>query len=378
MSTLNNPYYVPFLKGKAGEFAALADLDREQKDGLRPLIDVPPERVQFWNEDVVREGQRVKQKSFQIETVDQALSGYAAKVCDAWGKVDECLIDLAGFDPSLRLFDGTHPVTAFFNDAQAVGLAAVPVTGLDRDDAQVEAVREVCRAWPPLGVAIRVRRPALQNAAALVTGLPELLEQLEVAADQVDLLLDFGELLKSDVEQTEASARALIATLPELEKWKSIVLCSGAFPSSVGRFIKKNETGERPRRDWDLWQRVVSSEDPPARLPTFGDYGATRADWGSPFDFTEMSISAKIIYAGNHDWVIVKGERIGAELEPQYYDLSRRLEAQPAFLGKGHCSSEDKVIGCRPPNGPGNTKEWVTAAVRHHIEVVSRQLASLP
>ena len=35
-------HYVPILKGKMGEYTALAELRDEQKDSLTPLIEVPP------------------------------------------------------------------------------------------------------------------------------------------------------------------------------------------------------------------------------------------------------------------------------------------------------------------------------------------------
>ena len=98
-------HYYPFLKGKAGELKALANLPRKQRELLTPLLDVPPEDIKF---------ERVgDHKAIQIDTVEEALDGYAAKIAQAWGPLDICLVDLAGFHPGLRLSGGVHPVTAF-------------------------------------------------------------------------------------------------------------------------------------------------------------------------------------------------------------------------------------------------------------------------
>lgn len=361
-------HYYPFLKGKAGELKALASLPRKQRELLTPLLDVPPEEVKF-----EREGDL---KSIQIDTVEEALEGYAAKIAKAWGSLDTCLVDLAGFHPELRLAGGIHPLTAFFADAKAADLAAIPVTGLERDAAHVRAVRSVCEEWR-LGAAIRLRGPALTNPDALTSDLPHLLDQLGLTADQVDLLIDCGALIKSTFEEVAALVPRIIAALPALQDWHSLVVCSGAYPFQLGSLVKKNETGELPRRDWQLWRTLISATSMPNRLPAFGDYGATRADWTSPFDPTEMSISAKIVYATAENWMIVKGEKLSNDPD-QYHALARRLRQCLSFLAADHCPSEARVIECAEEiGGPGNSETWVTVATRHHLEVVTRQLASL-
>jgi hypothetical protein len=360
--------YTPFLKGKPSELRALASLNVDQRERLRPLLDGPPEQVKFYKEG--------EQKWIQIQTVEEALAGYAAKILAAWGSIDHCLVDLAGFDPSLRLPGGIHPVAAFLAEARAVDLAAVPVTGLERDADQVAAVKAACEAWPPLGAAIRLRGPALADPAALPGALMELVARLGLEPGQIDLLIDLGAIIASDAEELAAAAPRLIAALPEIERWRSLVLCSGAFPFEIGSLVKKNETKELPRRDWRLWSELAATDSLP-RLPAFGDYGATRADWPSAFDATEMSISGKIVYATDTDWVVVKGEDTKAD-PLQYHDLAERLRRHPAFLGASHCSGEAAVIRCASHrSGPGNPGTWLTVATRHHVEVVTRQLASL-
>lgn len=368
MSPQLNTTYLPILKGKAGELRALGELGAEERRQLLPLIDGPPEGVEFGMED--------EEKWLQIETVEEAVSGYAAKILAAWDSLDPCLVDLAGFDPSLRLGDGAHPLSAFFAEARAVDLAAVPVTGLERDAAQVAAVREACETWPPLGAAIRLRGPALADPGALASALTRLLGRIGLEAPEVDLLIDLGALLGSETERLAATLPGLIAALPDPEGWRSFALCSGAFPFELGSLIKKNETGELPRRDWQLWRELIGSGGP-ARLPSFGDYAATRADWPSAFDPFEMSISGKIVYTTPEHWVVVKGEDLKKDSR-QYHRLARRLRDHPDFLAATHCPGEVKVIDCAEQrDGPGNPGTWVTVATRHHIEVVSRQLASL-
>lgn len=361
-------HYYPFLKGRDGEFRALEGLTVEQREPLTPLIDVPPPSIKFERVDEV--------KWIQIATVDEALDGYAAKIVKAWGQVDPCLVDLAGFDPADRLASGEHPLKGFFSEAWNVGLAAVPVTGLDRDPAQIQAVREVI-SGRPLGAAIRLRGPALAQADGLASALRELLDQLGKEPPEIDLLLDFGEVIKTRVAETAAAVPRVIEALPAVQEWRSLVLCTGAYPAELGSFVGKNETKELPRRDWELWRQLMTSPGGLSRLPSFGDYGIARADWLSPFDPTEMSISGKIVYTSSEDWVITKGEKLTTN-PLQFHELAQRLRGHPLFLSESHCPSEAQIIRCAEGvGGPGNLRVWMTIGTRHHLEIVTGQLASL-
>lgn len=361
-------HYYPLLKGRDGELRALEGLTVEQREPLTPLIDVPPPNITF---ERINEVKRV-----QIATVDEALDGYAARIVKAWGQVDPCLVDLAGFDPADRLAGGEHPLEAFFSEAREVGLAAVPVTGPDRDPAQVQAVRAITTGRP-LGVGVRLRGPMLTQTGNLADSLKTLLDQIGKEPPEVDLLLDFGELIKSKVAETAIAVPEVIEALPEVDRWRSLVLCTAAYPTELGSFVGKNETKELPRRDWQLWRRLVSSRPDLPRLPSFGDYGIARADWLSPFDPTEMSISAKIVYTSDEDWVVVKGEKL--TINPlQFHELAQRLRNHPSFRPATHCPSEGQIIKCAERiGGPGNLRVWMTIGTRHHLEVVTQQLANL-
>lgn len=359
--------YVPFVKGKAGEFEALEQLGVEQRESIIPLFDVPPEKVSF---EMVED-----EKVIQIETVDEALEGYALRVAKAWPATHECYVDLAGFDPELRLAGGVHPVTRFFGDATE--LTAIPVTGLERDAAQVEAVKQICSTWR-LGAAIRLRHSALTRPAQLANNLHRLARRLELDRPCLDLLVDFGELVKGNIEETEAAARAVIEAIPDLSSWRRLVFATGAFPFELGTQVGAEETKALPRYDWELWQRLAFSSKPLPRVPTYGDYGATYADWKEAFDPITMSVSAKVVYTTEDDWVVAKGLEKVKKNGPQYYRLCQRLKERPEFIEADHCESEVKILRCAENiGGPGGSKEWVTVATRHHIEMVSRQLASL-
>lgn len=58
-----------------------------------------------------------------------------------------------------------------------------------------------------------------------------------------------------------------------------------------------------------------------------------------------MSISAKIVYATDEDWVVVKGEKLGNDPD-QYHALARQLRQHHLFLAAEHCPREVRIIEC--------------------------------
>lgn len=365
MPGFGHKHYVPFLKGKAGELKALAKLDVEERGRLTPLIEVAPLKVN------PKTGQ-------PTENVDKALDGFAAKLVAAWGSLDHCFLDIAEFDPDARLQDGRHPLAAFFTEAKEVDLAAIPVTGLDRDGAQLEAVEEVCSALRR-GAAFRLRRADLRDPERLSEDLRRLNALLDLGAAEIDLLFDLGELGASQLAAVGAEAAAAIRAMPDIGAWRSLTVCSGAFPTTVSQFVKPGESGELARRDWTLWRELLDLPDPLPRLPAFGDYGVAASEWLRGFDPEIMSPAAKIIYTTEEDWLVVRGRSVKKHGYDQYRDLAGQLVKRDEFCDTKHCWGDEAIVKCaNGSEGTGNLTTWVTVATRHHLEVVDCQLASLP
>ncbi len=364
MSSRDHRHYVPFLKGKQGELNALSKIDRDDRERLTPLVEIGP------IETDPKTGANTK-------SLDEVLEGFAGKVVKAWGSLDFCFVDLPEFEPNARLEDGRHPVARFFEDAKAVDLAAMPVTGLDRDDAQVAAAQEAM-SWGRNGIGVRLRRTELQKPAALDEGLRGLINALQTDFGQVDLLLDFGRILKSEAATIEGESEAAIQSLPDIGAWRSLTICSGAFPQTVSPDIKPGKSGELERRDWLLWLSLIERVQLP-RLPRFGDYGVASPEWLRGFDPEIMNPAAKIVYAREKDWLVVRGNSLKKHGYGQYRALAAQVVKSGSFQGSKHCWGDDYIAKCANGKaGTGNLTTWVAVATNHHLGVVSTQLANLP
>jgi hypothetical protein len=356
--------YVPFLKGKQGELDALSTVNRGGREQLTPLVEIGPIEID-------------PKTGANTKSLDETLEGLAAKIAKAWGSLDFCFVDLPEFDPDARLESGQHPVARFFEDAKAVDLAAVPVAGLDRDKPHLDAVAEA-RSWRGTGLAIRVRRRELQTPTALAGGLTRLAGIVGVDFEEADLLLDFGHILKSETTAIEAMAEAAILALPEVDSWRSLTVSSGAFPETVSPDVKPGETGVLERRDFALWRALTAGKALP-RLPAFGDYGVASPEWLQGFDPEIMAPAAKIVYAREKDWLVVRGRSLKKHGFGQYRALAHQVIRSGSFQGSEHCWGDSYIAKCANGRvGTGSLKTWVSVATSHHLGVTTRQLASLP
>ena len=135
--------YVPLLKGKEGEFAALEALTAEVRAAVTPLIEIPAVPYDFVNERPSR-------------TIDQHVSNLAERIGRAW-PAGRAYLDLSVFDDGEgRMHDGRAPMEAVLGDCRDSQLTIDPVISTESpDDALATAKRHIaaCRS----GACLRLR-----------------------------------------------------------------------------------------------------------------------------------------------------------------------------------------------------------------------------
>jgi hypothetical protein len=88
----------------------------------------------------------VPEKGYDFETqtdkktIDEHLAPFAKRVRTNWQQY-ACFVDLNLISSAERMEDGTHPVRYVFEELNARGCAAIPVTAPDRDIHYQRAVR---------------------------------------------------------------------------------------------------------------------------------------------------------------------------------------------------------------------------------------------
>src|SRR5438067_9072130 len=135
-------HYVPILKGREGEYAALRELQPKDRDWLTPLIEVPPIPWDFVNEA-------------PDKSLDKHLANVPEKLFGAWGRTKPVFVDLLWVPPAERMPSGSHPLTYVFDGLRKLGVAAIPVTAPERDTDYQTAIKQAIAA-DQRGACIRI------------------------------------------------------------------------------------------------------------------------------------------------------------------------------------------------------------------------------
>ncbi|HUV62349.1 MAG TPA: beta family protein [Sedimentisphaerales bacterium] len=360
----DHSHYLPCLRWKQGEYQAAWRLPAWTKKMFTPLIEIPEIGWDF-------EEERDK------KTIDEHLTDFALKkIYRKWGD-SFCFVDLKLIGLSARLENGTHPVRYVFDDLRKVRCSATPVTGLDRDSAFQQEIREIL-AKDKRGVCLRLSIEEAAKSAS--TGeIDSLLSTLHITPNNCDLILDLG--APDNFEPLEGFAKAIQAVvnrLPYLKKWRTFSVFGSSFPETMG--VMRLGVNIVPRCEWQLYKRlVVNFKRANLRLPTFGDYAISHPNV-LKLDMRVVKPSATIRYAIDNSWYIVKGHFVRDEKYgkyEQYRELSRIVLNSGYYCDPGFSWGDDYISKCANGTGKaGSPTMWRQVGTNHHIEKVTQDIAS--
>lgn len=352
------PQYVPILKFMQGEYTAMEVLSGSTQDALIPLFEVPQ---LTWDDN----------KEAFTKTLDAHLSPVAKRLEKARGH-RKAFIDLGYLPPPLLTSEGTHPVEKLFADCRALGLNAIPVTGVDRDKDYQAAVARVVAA-DHRGVCIRVEQEDFFDGS-FANLIGQVVAGLGVAPAEVDLVIDLGEIRESQMALLMNAVPGALATIPALSDWRSLVLAGSAFPESLASI---KGFGTISRLEWRLWKALRSRTPALPRMPIFGDYAVQSAVLPEP-EAANFSGAANIRYTGADEWFIFRGRKLTTYGFEQYFDLSEQLTKHPCFNGEAYSWGDGYVARCAfEKDSTGNQSTWRKVGTNHHLTFVVNQIASL-
>ncbi len=355
------PMYRPILLTKRGERTALGDADVSVKAQMVPVFVVEPIP---WNYD---DGAPAK-------TVDQHLATKATDLAQTWG-LGSAAVDLVFLDDT-PMQNGDHPLVWLTQAGRAVGLPLIPTVGPDRTDAYMAAATSVA-ARDGDGVCIRLDTahwPLTIGFAAV----DALLGRLGVTPAEVDLVLDLGSEIADAPNLAQTIAAAQLMNLPHRNAWRSVTLAGAGFPKALTGMSRGVNIIHRS--EWALYDALHSQGLP--RMPCFGDYAIAHPDPTVDVNPAFMSVSASFRYTVTNNWLVAKGELFkgqggtsqGAAAVPP---LAQMLCTHGEFMGGQHCSTETWLLNVAANGGGGNPEQWRRHATKHHLVVVTDQVANL-
>ena len=354
--------YVPVLKGKGGEYAALAGLKPATAARITPMIELqpvpPPPRP------------TAKKPHPRPRPLDRHLTqNFTRAILQNWGSSSPVWIDLAATDAMPRLAGG-HAARYVLDDARTIGAQAVPVLTLHASAGYV-AEATLALGRDQRGVVLRLRGRDFSSPGTLAADISALLAALGVGERSVDLVLDVGAVAAPPAVQAMTAA-SFINLVPNIRRFRSLTLTQSAFPDSLSQLAYDSKT-TIDRDDWLTWQMLVSTGNA-KRQPQYGDYGPSGAGAALPYRGTP-----NIRYALDTQWLVLRGgtTRTSGTVTAQHFALAKKLRGDKLWMGRGFSAGDEYIYLCRPGSGgPGGATQWRTVAVNHHLELVVTQMAT--
>lgn len=352
-------HYIPCLKWKQGEYLALSQLTSATKYAFMPLIEVPEIGWDF-------------EKETESKTIDEHLTPFAKRLHDKWG-MRSCFVDLNLIGPHERMVGGIHPVRFVFQTLRDRLCSAIPVTGLDRDDAYHKEIKSVL-THDKFGVCLRIK---IEQAArgSFKDDLVSLLSRLKVKPEICDLILDLDAPNFIPLEGFSKVIQAVVNSFLYLNDWRTFSILGTSFPETMAGI---KEGGEIiPRHEWLLYKILVTNfHEAGLRLPTFGDYAISHPKI-IDMDMRIVKPNATIKFTINDGWYIVKGYNVRDYGFEQFHRLSQQILASRYYRYSISSWGKEYIRKCANRKAKrGNLTKWVQVGTNHHIEKVVQDIAN--
>ncbi len=349
---MNSEIFTPILKSKRGESKAVGFLSDAVKRKITPFFDVLALKADAANGSDVHE-----------HMLKQALN-----IAAAWQSRGHCYVDFFDVTPSARGLNGAHPVNIVHNKLASEYVHVIPVVGLERDLTYKLAIRNVITAGAD-AIAIRLDAEDIQLPSMLPSRIANLVSEIGAAGLPLHVFLDFRAIDATSVQTIRAQSTRAIGEIRKLQP-ERIVFAASAMASDMSAF-KRNSLNRVIRADWQAWQSIAQLHSEVG----YADYGIVHPDY---FDFDPKLIkpAAKIRYAGDTHWLIIKGG-CWRDNTSQHHELSQMLSRAPEFRGDDSWGSSYIVSAAAGRPKYGTLETWVTIDQNSHITHTVRQLSRI-
>jgi Beta protein len=370
-------HYVPIVKGKQGELAALSKTDTTLMKHFTPLLEIPPIPPKYV------EGQ---EEPIQSKSIDAHVEYVGEKFGTALVDLPSVLVDGLYIETEDELSNGASPVSAIFEILRERKIKFIPTVGIDRVEDYVESVKAAVET-DKRGCCIRLLESDLEGMVELAPQVESLLKVLDVKPKDIDLLLDFGPRVPS-----KAALPYQIDALPRVKEWRTLTVAASSFPVDMSG-VPQNSIAEPEREEWLGWLYLRSRQKSILRMPTYGDYTINHPVL-TEIDPRIINMSPNIRYTGNSSYVLAKGQAIPRKKKKptkeeeearkkllpseQYPKLSAKIKNHPSWKGKSFSWGDKFIDDCSRRDCVGSATDWRAVGTCHHIAVVVQQLANLP
>lgn len=354
--------YVPVLKGKEGEFAALEVLRGDIKQKLMPFIEIPDVPYDYANER-------------PSKSLDEHIAGIPERLRRCW--LDAPLyLHLPWTGSDERTSDGRIALEFMLAECVTLNVKPVPVVWRS-SSADHLGVAGRYAATTGSGICMRLLVEDFGEDSDIETEIERMVRSLgNIQTTEIDLVIDLGDL-GTQANRDVLVARSVFSMIPERDQWKRIILAAASFPEDLSE-VSAATTTTLPRREWDLWKTLQRRPNLlPRRNLIFGDYAISHPI-PKELDPRIMQMSASIRYTTPDNWLVVKGRNVRQYGFDQYFELCKVLVQRPEYCGREFSWGDRYIDDCaNGMTGPGNATTWRKVGTNHHLTLVTQELAKL-
>lgn len=349
--TFGPNHYVPVLKIKRGEKAALREIAPGIRLHVSPLLEIV---------------ERTK------PTIGEHLNTAFKGLADSLQLYSRCFLDAREIAP-----DGPSAAEEVFNRAYEAGIQFTPVTGVTRTADVAAALK-----YNTHGVALRLTLQEFESGR-LPGAVAKFLSDHMLIQEETDLIIDLGPVDEFVTDGVIGLTNAFLADVPDHARWRTFTISGSAFPIHMG-VVNRNSYELIERSEWIAWrENLYFGRSAIPRLPTFSDCAVQHPRGVEGFDFRFMQVSASIRYALADNWLLTKG--VSTKIIPatvQFPELATQLVYGPhsqLYRGAGHCSGCASIYGSANgvSSGLGSPEAWRRLGTIHHISTVVEDLGML-
>lgn len=363
--------YIPILRWRPAEIAALEKLFPHDRERITPLI------------EFIMPAPSLDKESRKVTKTPKE------KFLEALPDVTQNLLASCGQNPT---FIDVHLLHAdirassleqILSSSRELDLFSIPVTHIipvtsTSADMATRTIAVNYAKTSGYGLCIRIDKSHLEdvNVASHITGF---LAVNKLNIENTDLLIDLR-VVDQDTDATTIVQQ--LARLPDLKKWRSFIVSGGVFPKDLTNFTA-GEVHSLDRFDWKLWNSLRQTKQLP-RLPFFSDYTIQH-----PFyEYVSAIGSASVRYTADNEWWIFRGKIPGLinrktkEKGPgreQYIGHAQTLVKRDFYKQKSFSFGDAEIARIAAPDNtkPGSPTTWLTIGINHHVTLVARQTSNL-
>jgi hypothetical protein len=344
--------YVPVLKGRQGELAALRKIGTTTRHSIKPLLELVPGPTD--------------EAAVLRSVVDKSI-----KKLDIWAG-NSIFLD-AGLLPSdVTVRDGMGALGAAVMKTWENGVQATPVVRLN-DAEQVLSDAARVHGETQCGGALRLNAEDMdEDVEDIDDAVDALLCRVALVKSKMDLVLDVG-VVNGDLAVRAGSRLVtdVLRGLTNVEDWRQVIVTAGAFPADLSS-IQPWVIGELQRFDAGLWDHLRGRRRL-TRYPLYGDYSVAHPILSNGPAFPA---APQLRYTVADRWLVLKGRRNDPKGHEQFYDICDTLAAHSDFAGAALGYGDSRIVKARA-YGPGNASTWREIGTVHHLDYVVQRLTNL-